>query len=157
MKTISFVLLAMLLVFGFAALFHTNTQAKSDKQLRESMIVSTEWLAQHLKDDDLVLLQVGDKDEYTAAHLPRAQFIQIADISTPRGQGLILELPPVEQLKATFDKLGVTDKSHCCLFQQRLGHTDSACVHDTRLSWIRRSHFHSRRWLARLACRGQTH
>jgi 3-mercaptopyruvate sulfurtransferase SseA len=47
------------------------------------LIESNEWLAQHLKDDSLVLLQVGTKDEFTAAHIPGAQFIQLADISTP--------------------------------------------------------------------------
>lgn len=85
-------------------------------KVRSSMIVSTEWLAQHLNDKSLVLLHVGDKKEYDAAHLPGAQFIQTSDISTPRGSGLILELPPVEQLKATFEKLGVTDNSRIIVY-----------------------------------------
>ncbi len=85
-------------------------------KVRSSMIVSTEWLAQHLNDKSLVLLHVGDKKEYDAAHLPGAQFIQYSDISTPRGSGLILELPPVEQLKATFEKFGVTDNSRIVVY-----------------------------------------
>jgi len=85
-------------------------------KVRESMIVSTEWLAKHLDDDNLVLLQVGDKKEYDAAHIPGAQYIQTSDISTPRGTGLILELPPVDQLKATFEKFGVTDKSRIIVY-----------------------------------------
>ena len=80
------------------------------------LIVSTEWLAQHLNDDSLVLLQVGDKNEFTAAHIPGAQFIQLADISTPRDRGLALELPEVAQLKDTFEKLGVTDKSRVIIY-----------------------------------------
>jgi thiosulfate/3-mercaptopyruvate sulfurtransferase len=59
---------------------------------------------------------VGDKAEYEAGHIPGAQFIALADISTPRGQGLALELPPVDQLKATFEKLGVTDKSRIVVY-----------------------------------------
>jgi thiosulfate/3-mercaptopyruvate sulfurtransferase len=59
---------------------------------------------------------VGDKDEYLAAHIPGAQFIQLADISTPRGQGLTLELPAVDQLKTAFEKLGVTDKSRIVVY-----------------------------------------
>jgi rhodanese-related sulfurtransferase len=54
-------------------------------------------LAKNLNDQSLVLLHVGDKDEFAAGHIPRAQFIQTSDLSTPRGQGLTLELPPVEQ------------------------------------------------------------
>jgi thiosulfate/3-mercaptopyruvate sulfurtransferase len=84
--------------------------------VRESLIVSTEWLAQHLKDDSLVLLQVGEKDEYLAGHIPGAQFITVADISTPRGAGLALELPSVAQLQAAFEKLGVTDKSRVVVY-----------------------------------------
>jgi thiosulfate/3-mercaptopyruvate sulfurtransferase len=64
----------------------------------------------------LVLLQVGDKKEYDAAHIAGAQYIQTSDISTPRGTGLILELPPVDQLKATFEKFGVTDKSRIVVY-----------------------------------------
>jgi thiosulfate/3-mercaptopyruvate sulfurtransferase len=85
-------------------------------KVRSSMIVSTEWLVQHLNDKSLVLLHVGDKKEYDAAHIPGAQFIQTSDISTPRGSGLILELPPVEQLKATFEKFGVTDNSRIIVY-----------------------------------------
>ena len=76
--------------------------------MQESLIVSTEWLAKHLNDNALVLLQVGDKGEYIAVHISGAQFISLADISTPRGSGLALELPSVAQLQTTFEKLGVT-------------------------------------------------
>ena len=90
--------------------------AAQTPKLNESLIVTTDWLAKHLNDDSLVLLQVGEKEEYTAAHIPRAQFIQLSDISTPRGQGLTLELPAVDQLKATFEKLGISDKSRIVIY-----------------------------------------
>jgi len=94
----------------------TSTQAKNDGRINKNLIVSTEWLAKHLKDDSLVLLQVGEKKEYDAAHIPRAQFIQVSDISTPRGQGLTLELPSVDQLKVTFEKFGVSNKSRIVIY-----------------------------------------
>src|SRR5262245_33741816 len=92
------------------------TRISATRKVNESMIVSADWLAKHLNDDSLVLLQVGDKKEYEDAHIPGAQFIQLQDISTPRGQGLILELPSVDQLKATFEKFGVTDKSRIIVY-----------------------------------------
>src|SRR5262245_11941440 len=92
------------------------TRISATRKVNESMIVSTDWLAKHLNDDSLVLLQVGDKKEYEDAHIPGAQFIQLQDISTPRGQGLTLELPSVDQLKATFEKFGVTDKSRIIVY-----------------------------------------
>jgi len=105
----------MLLISLLTFLATEGLQAQTVK-VNESLIVSTEWLGKHLEDDTLVLLQVGEKDEFTAAHIPRAQLIQTADISTPRGQGLTLEMPPVDQLKATFEKLGISDKSRIVIY-----------------------------------------
>jgi len=109
-------LLPMLMLIGFASGFQAEAQKKPKPDIRKSLIVSTDWLAQHLKDDRLVLLQVGEKDEYTAAHIPGAQFIQLSGISTPRGQGLALELPAVAQLQSTFEKLGVSNKSRIVIY-----------------------------------------
>jgi thiosulfate/3-mercaptopyruvate sulfurtransferase len=89
---------------------------RADLKVRDSMIVSTDWLSKHLNDDSLVLLQVGDKSEYTSGHIPGAQFIQVADLSTPRGQGLTLELPAIDLLRTAFEKLGVTDKSRIVVY-----------------------------------------
>jgi thiosulfate/3-mercaptopyruvate sulfurtransferase len=112
MKRHCFVLLALALLFAFGSAVATA----DDNKVQSSLIVSTEWVAKHLNDDSIVLLQVGAKDEYLAAHIPGAQFVTLADISTPRGQGLVLELPSVDQLKATFEKLGVTDKSRIVVY-----------------------------------------
>jgi thiosulfate/3-mercaptopyruvate sulfurtransferase len=112
MKRLSFALLATMLL----AVPIPSTRAVGDPKVQESLIVSTDWLAKHFNDDLLVLLQVGDKDEYLAGHIPGAQFIAVADISTPRGAGLALELPAVAQLQATFEKLGVTNKSRVVVY-----------------------------------------
>jgi len=100
-------------------------------RVNDSMIVTTEWLAAHLNDDSLVLLQVGDQKEFAEAHIPGAQFIQLQDISTPRGQGLNLELPAVDQLKSTFEKLGVTDKSRIVVYFGKDWVTPTARVYFT--------------------------
>ena len=115
MKTI-YVVVALLLVVAAAPSREAGAFGKSEPKVSASLIVTTEWLAKHLNDDTLVLLEVGEKPDYLAGHIPGAQFIALADISTPRGSGLILELPPVEQLKNTFEKLGVTDKSHIVVY-----------------------------------------
>ncbi len=112
MKRLSFALLATMLL----ALPISSTRAAAAPGVQESLIVSTDWLAKHLNNDSLVLLQVGEKAEYEAGHIPGAQFIALADISTPRGQGLALELPAVAQLQTAFEKLGVTDKSRIVVY-----------------------------------------
>jgi thiosulfate/3-mercaptopyruvate sulfurtransferase len=84
---------------------------------RDSMIVSVSWLASRLKDPNLVLLHVGARDGYDAAHIPGARYVSTADLSLPRVEGaLVLELPPVETLKAAFENLGVSDDSRVVVY-----------------------------------------
>lgn len=116
MKTAFSIVLNLILLAVLSFSLEGRDQREGEKSVRESMIVSTEWLAQHLKDDSLVLLQVGEKSEYVAGHIPGAQFITLADVSTPRGQGLALELPSVDQLKTTFEKLGVSNNSRIVIY-----------------------------------------
>jgi hypothetical protein len=82
MKNVVLVLLIAFAVTAFTKTFPSNACAATGPELRKSLIVSTEWLAQHLNDNSLVLLQVGEKNEYVAGHIPGAQFINVADIST---------------------------------------------------------------------------
>src|ERR1043166_3695441 len=114
MKRRTLILLGTIL--GLLSFVPVAGHSANDPALRKSLIVSTEWLAQHLKEESLLPLPGGEKDEYTAAHIPGAQFIALADISTPRDSGLALELPAVSQLKASFEKLGVTDKSRIVVY-----------------------------------------
>ena len=86
------------------------------KDVREGMVVSTDWLAKHLQDDSLVLLQVGEKEEYTAGHIPRAQFISTADLSLPRGEGLSLQMLPAIQLQAVLEKYGISNNSRVVVY-----------------------------------------
>ena len=84
---------------------------------REHFMVTAAWLAAHLNDEDLVLLHIGMRAEFDAAHIPGAVFLDYpAGISTPRGQGLTLQIPPVEQLKETFELLGVSDSSRIIVY-----------------------------------------
>ena len=74
------------------------------------LVVSPSWVAERLGKPPLVLLHVGDKAEFEGTHLPGAQFIALADVGVERN-GLTLEMPPVEKLKAVFEKAGVSDTS----------------------------------------------
>ena len=104
------------LAFAMVVLLVAAPGYAQSPKVNDSLIVTTDWLAKHLNDESLVLLQIGEKEEYAASHIPRAQFIQLADISTPRGQGLTLELPAIDQLKNVFEKLGVSNDSRIVLY-----------------------------------------
>ena len=105
------------LLAALAALFIApSLLAKSP---RESMVVTTSWLAAHIKDPNLVLLHVGDKDEYAAKHIPGARFVSLSDIavSDRSATGLILEMPPTaEDLRGRLAKLGISDDSRIVVY-----------------------------------------
>jgi thiosulfate/3-mercaptopyruvate sulfurtransferase len=111
-----FALLLGLLLSGI----HSRVQEKSATNPagapKEPMLVTVDWLADHLGDPSLVLLQIGERKDYDQGHIPGAQFLEYQSISTPHGQGLMLELPPVEQLVSVFERLGVSNRSHVILY-----------------------------------------
>ena len=80
-------------------------------------LVSTEWLADHIKDPDLRILdgswylpQQGRdaKAEYDAAHIPGARFFDIDEISDLRSD-LPHMAPPVEKFMSRLRAMGVGD------------------------------------------------
>ena len=80
-------------------------------------LVSTDWLAAHLKDPDLRILdgswylpdQGRDaRAEYDAAHIPGARFFDIDDISDHRS-ALPHMAPPVEKFMSRLRAMGVGD------------------------------------------------
>jgi thiosulfate/3-mercaptopyruvate sulfurtransferase len=84
---------------------------------RDSMLVSTAWLAGHLEDANLVILSIGQKAEYVAGHIPGALYLEYADTRVARSAaGLTFELPSVADLVEAFGKLGVTNDSHIILY-----------------------------------------
>ena len=85
---------------------------------REQMLVSTEWLAKHLHDPNLVLLHVGDDHEYAAKHIPGARFATMDDISISdhTGAALMLEMPTTESLRERLEKLGISNNSRVVVY-----------------------------------------
>jgi thiosulfate/3-mercaptopyruvate sulfurtransferase len=81
---------------------------------RDSMVVSTAWLASHPKDANLVLLHLGVKTDYDAGHIPGARFMTLNDISvsdTTNETGLSLQMPAPDDLRAKLEALGISDAS----------------------------------------------
>jgi len=80
-------------------------------------LVSTQWLAAHLKDPDLRVLDAswylpGSKRdpfaEYQAAHIPGARFFDLDDVSDHRSV-LPHMVPPVEKFMSRMRAIGVGD------------------------------------------------
>ena len=81
----------------------------------ETLVVSTDWLAAHLRDPKLAILAVGDRPAYDRAHIPGAAFLRSQDLSS-RLSPLTLELPPIAELVDTFSALGVGSDSRIVVY-----------------------------------------
>ena len=78
-------------------------------------LVSTTWLAEHLSEGDLVVVDATTfmpgsgrdaRAEYLAAHIPGARFFDI-DALSDRGAPTPHMLPPADQFGAAMEKLGI--------------------------------------------------
>ena len=85
---------------------------------RDAILVSPTWLASHLKDPNLVLLHVGEREEYEHAHIPGARLVNIDAISVSdhSGKGLMLEMPAAEKLREGLASLGISDNSRIIVY-----------------------------------------
>lgn len=103
--------------------------AAATAAVRQDMLVSTEWLAQHIKDANVVVIQVSrERAAFDAGHIPGARFVALSDIAITR-DGVPNELPAADLIEKTFEKAGVSDDSHVILY------TDAAVLPATR-AWF---------------------
>jgi len=86
---------------------------------RDKLVVSAAWLAEHLNDRDLVILQVGRKGTYDTGHIPGARLVEFdagalaapMDHSGASPDHAILEMPPTQALHDQLAALGISDNS----------------------------------------------
>jgi thiosulfate/3-mercaptopyruvate sulfurtransferase len=82
---------------------------------RPEMLVSTQWLADHLTDPHLVLIQVGGSPtEYHAQHIPGAHYLPTDKLVDSKPPGTELLSP--EQLKKNLEEIGISDDSRVVVY-----------------------------------------
>src|SRR5437762_4885877 len=98
------------------ASIYSHAQSTNGPRVRSELLVSTEWLAQHLSDPHLVIIQAGHNEkDYSTAHIPGARFLaweKFVDVQSP----LKTELLPVDELKKNFEEIGVSDDSRIVIY-----------------------------------------
>src|SRR3954462_9221815 len=100
MHTSCGVLVIFFLMLGALAFAET-------KPAHPEMLVSTEWLASHLHDANLVLIQIGPKQsEYEEGHIPGAHFLPTEKIAVELN-GVRNQLPPLNQLVSNLEAAGI--------------------------------------------------
>jgi thiosulfate/3-mercaptopyruvate sulfurtransferase len=75
-----------------------------------NLVVSTQWLAEHLADPNLVIVHIGhDQAEYQAAHIPGARFLPMDKFVSNQDPGTELLSP--DELKKNLEAIGIGDNS----------------------------------------------
>jgi len=95
-----------------------------------SLLVDIDWLSQHVNDRGLVILHVGNRQEYDAGHIPGARFITEEDVAAPHDHSnpkdMMLELPPADALRAKVASFGISDDSRIVVYFGKNGGVPSA-------------------------------
>jgi thiosulfate/3-mercaptopyruvate sulfurtransferase len=144
MRLFSILLFAALMTPALAAQSTPAKPSSSNDGVRSDMLVSTQWLSQHLKDPNVVIIHLADGLlDYKRGHIPGAHYLDMKKISSDAGP-VTTELPSVEQLQKAFAEAGVSDNTRVVIYATNwfpnaarvyytldyLGHADHAALLD---------------------------
>ena len=104
-------------IFLFPLLFLFAACSSSDNQTGDSLIVSAEWLQEHMNDQGLVILHAGTWEVYDSIHIEGAQFIDPYDF-TVDANDLGNELPKLDSVMALLASAGVKNNSKIVLYYE---------------------------------------
>jgi thiosulfate/3-mercaptopyruvate sulfurtransferase len=106
-----------------AAMFAATTYA------RPEMLVTTEWLASHLTDPDIRIVDMRRAGaDYDAGHVPNAVFLSNDDIRDRAAAPTFL--PTQAQFEALMGRLGISNRTRVIAYDERGG------IYAARLWWI---------------------
>jgi thiosulfate/3-mercaptopyruvate sulfurtransferase len=108
-------------------------------------LVSTEWLAEHLGEPDLVVVDSSwhmpasgrnGRDEYLEAHIPGARFLDIDELSDHSNPAPHM-LPGAEEFGEAMERLGVGRGDRIVVY-------DNSPIHTAARGWFTLRHFGAR-------------
>lgn len=85
--------------------------------VKQEMVVNSDWLNAHLNDPLVMVVEVGDRADYDAGHIPGARFVAREEIVADC-EGLPNELPPDDALIATFTRIGAGDWKRIVIYSR---------------------------------------
>ena len=98
-----------------------DAPAGKPRGVRSEMLVTTEWLESRLDSPGVVVVHVErTREGYEAAHIPGARFLSRSDVGKTR-DGLLNELPPVEELASLVRRLGIGEDDRVILYDEGAG------------------------------------
>jgi thiosulfate/3-mercaptopyruvate sulfurtransferase len=99
-------------LISFSAVAADTPQAsKRAGVAHPELVVSTQWLADHLSDPNLVIVHIGHHEsDYQAGHIPGARYLAMDKFATG-DEAPGTELLPPDELKKNLEAIGIGDNS----------------------------------------------
>ena len=113
---------SVLFLLSFRAEGQTAARQKEKSPtVRSEMVVSTAWLAAHVKDPKVVILHVArERSHFDEGHISGARFVGWGEITATR-DGVPNELAPVADLQKLFERLGIGNEARIVLYGDSSG------------------------------------
>jgi len=93
-----------------------------------ALLVETDWLADHLGDPDVKIVEVTPPGSgYMFAHIPGAVYLGLDDVFTGRVSGIRRTLGPLPEVVETLGRLGISPDRHVVVYDAN-GGSESAQV-----------------------------
>jgi len=115
------------------------------------VLVSTEWLARHLEDPNLVIVDMSSDDtQYSRFHLPRATYLPYYYLVRQRKSDKVVVRPSRDELVYTLGQIGISRNSYVILYDdigglnvgrmffelESIGHPNVSVLNGGLVKWI---------------------
>jgi thiosulfate/3-mercaptopyruvate sulfurtransferase len=117
-----------------ALLFALMLGAQTAGYARPELLVDTAWLAQHLTDSNVRIIDIRGRG-YADGHIPEAVFVDSNWIRNPKAPPTFLPTP--QEFEALMSKLGISNTTRVIAYDERGG------IYAARLWWILNYYGHS--------------
>jgi thiosulfate/3-mercaptopyruvate sulfurtransferase len=88
----------------------------------EHLLVSTQWVSDHLDDTDVRLVEVSTPGAgYTLGHIRNTIYLNLGELFKGDGSGLTHTLAPIDEVAATLGRKGLTPDKHIVVTDENGG------------------------------------
>jgi thiosulfate/3-mercaptopyruvate sulfurtransferase len=114
-----YLLAVLTLVLGPRIASASRGQTASEKYAHPDMLAETDWLANHLAESDVRVIDLRAADAYSKGHIKNAVHLDQAKLRNPEDQSLYV--PTAEQFAAMMSELGVSNGTRVVLYDDTNG------------------------------------
>lgn len=108
------------IAFAILIAFLFTGCSESSETVRTGVLVSTDWLQDHLNDPDLVVLHSGTAELFDSLHIPGARLI-LPHAFTMEIDGVRNQMPPADSIVDLLRDVGVNNDSKIVLYHEDIG------------------------------------